>query len=197
MILTHARARNAWTATAMAVAALALALQPDRAMAGMLAAGTAVVAGTRADRGTILAAVAALAGLGAAAAQADSLPAAPFVEQIFYSAFAAHIRLGLVVLTGAALLLVPMTTGMAGTQDDRLIGWTFGIVWLTALAAAALGNYPTPVVGYGGSAMIGYLLSLVALPGAPEAVWAGKGKPAGAGSEGPDGCQRLAPGGAR
>lgn len=30
--------------------------------------------------------------------------------------------------------------------------------------AAALGNYPTPIVGYGGSAIIGYVLSLLALP---------------------------------
>lgn len=30
--------------------------------------------------------------------------------------------------------------------------------------AAALGNYPTPIVGYGGSAIMGYALSLLALP---------------------------------
>jgi hypothetical protein len=31
-------------------------------------------------------------------------------------------------------------------------------------AAAALGNYPTPLVGYGGSAVLGYLLSVALLP---------------------------------
>jgi hypothetical protein len=32
------------------------------------------------------------------------------------------------------------------------------------VAAAALGNYPTPLVGYGGSAVLGYLLSAALLP---------------------------------
>lgn len=32
------------------------------------------------------------------------------------------------------------------------------------MMAAALGNYPTPIVGYGGSAVIGYVFSLLALP---------------------------------
>jgi hypothetical protein len=40
----------------------------------------------------------------------------------------------------------------------------FGAVWMAAVLAAALGNYPTPVVGYGGSAIVGYLLSLGLLP---------------------------------
>jgi hypothetical protein len=35
---------------------------------------------------------------------------------------------------------------------------------LVVLAAAALGNYPTPLVGYGGSAILGYLLCLIGLP---------------------------------
>ena len=39
----------------------------------------------------------------------------------------------------------------------------FGGVWCTALAAAALGNYPTPLVGYGGSAILGYCVSVAML----------------------------------
>jgi hypothetical protein len=35
--------------------------------------------------------------------------------------------------------------------------------------AAALGNYPTPLVGYGGSAVLGYLLSVALLPGGARA----------------------------
>jgi cell division protein FtsW (lipid II flippase) len=31
------------------------------------------------------------------------------------------------------------------------------------IAAAAIGNYPTPLVGYGGSAILGYLLSAALL----------------------------------
>jgi hypothetical protein len=40
----------------------------------------------------------------------------------------------------------------------------FAAVWLTILAAAAIGNYPTPLLGYGGSGVLGYLLCLAALP---------------------------------
>jgi hypothetical protein len=44
-----------------------------------------------------------------------------------------------------------------------LLYGALGSVWLTAIVAAALGNYPTPVVGYGGRAIIGYVLALAAL----------------------------------
>ena len=43
----------------------------------------------------------------------------------------------------------------------------FGAVWLAVILAAALGNYPTPLVGYSGSAILGYLLSLLGLPPRP------------------------------
>ena len=36
------------------------------------------------------------------------------------------------------------------------------LLWTGAVVAAALGNYPTPLVGYGSSAVIGYCLSLLA-----------------------------------
>ena len=42
----------------------------------------------------------------------------------------------------------------------------FGAIWAAVVLAAALGNYPTPLVGYGGSAIVGYLLSLMAFPSA-------------------------------
>ena len=47
----------------------------------------------------------------------------------------------------------------------------------TLLAAAALGNYPTPLVGYGGSAVIGYLLGLSALPKTSRAAMASTARP--------------------
>jgi hypothetical protein len=94
MILAFARSRDRLSAVAIVIAAAALALQPDRAMACMLAA----IVGVRHD------------------------PA------------------------------------------NRHIHVVFGTVWLSAVAAAALGNYPTPIVGYGGSAILGYVLSLAIMP---------------------------------
>ena len=50
------------------------------------------------------------------------------------------------------------------------------------ILAALLGNYPTPLVGYGGSAILGYLVSLLGLPprmraSASDAAIAGRAAP--------------------
>ena len=34
----------------------------------------------------------------------------------------------------------------------------FGATWLAVIAFAVVGNYPTPLVGYGSSAILGYCL---------------------------------------
>ncbi len=38
-----------------------------------------------------------------------------------------------------------------------------GACWAAIVVAAAVGAYPTPVVGYGGGAILGYFLCLAAL----------------------------------
>ena len=103
---------------------------------------------------------------------ADSSQAMPFVDQIFFTSFAVHPGAGLMVWCGAALMLAPAILGFARDHRHRLAYATFGAVWLTVIAAAALGNYPTPLVGYGGSAILGYLIGLICLPrrrASPEA----------------------------
>ena len=47
-----------------------------------------------------------------------------------------------------------------GPMRPRLLA--FGAVWVAMIVAAAAGNYPTPLVGFGGSAIVGYLLSIAA-----------------------------------
>lgn len=164
MAVLFARSRDVVSLAGVAVAALALALQPDRGLAAALAAGLAVLAFTRPDRRTITAAVTALAGFGAALAQPDPSPAMPFVDRILYSAFAVHPLAGAAVVLGAALLVLPALAArrLKGAEQSACI--VFGAVWAAIIAAAALGNYPTPLVGYGGSAIIGYMLSLVVFP---------------------------------
>jgi len=49
-------------------------------------------------------------------------------------------------------------------EPNRTVYAVFGVAWSTAVMAAALDNYPTPIVGYGGSAIVGYLWSLGVLP---------------------------------
>ena len=164
MVVAFARSCSSLGAAGLVVAAAVLALQPDRAMAGMLAAGLAVLAMVRADRRVLAALSASIAGFVATLLRADTLPASPFVDQILYSAFDVHALAGIAVMTGALLLVVPAIIGGIHDAARRGVYLVFGVAWLAAILAAALGNYPTPVVGYGGSAIIGYVLSLAGLP---------------------------------
>lgn len=170
MLVAFARTRSARATTGIVIAAAAMALQPDRAMAGMLALCVTVLTVLRRDRHTVIAFAAGVAGFAATLMRADRLPAAPYVDQILYSSFGVHAGAGLAVWGGAALMLVPAIAGFSRDPDNRRVYAAFGTAWFAAIVAAALGNYPTPVVGYGGSAIIGYVVSLFALPklsGAP------------------------------
>ena len=165
--LGFARARDSASLLAVLIAAAALALQPDRALAGALAAAMAALALARPGRAVLVALGAALAGFAATLMRADASHAMPFVDGIFSSSFDVHPLAGLAVLAGAALMLVPAIAGSIRDPDHRPVYAVFGAVWLAAILAAALGNYPTPLVGYGGSAILGYLLSLLGLPPRP------------------------------
>jgi len=173
--LSFAQARRAASLLAVLIAALALALQPDRAMAGALAAGMAALALSRPERMVLMGLAGALAGFAATLLRADPSSAAPFVDQIFYSSFALHPLAGLAVLGGAVLMVVPAIAGYRIDPDRRASHAVFGAVWLAVIVAAALGNYPTPIVGYGGSAILGYLLSLLYLPPRRAARTVGRG----------------------
>jgi hypothetical protein len=163
MLLLFARYGGRIAAAGMMTGAAAMALQPDRAMAGVLAAALAGLVLLRRDRWTLAAAASGATAFVAALAQPDNLPAVPFVDEILYTAFDVHLAAGLAVVAGAVLLVLPALG--RGEREPRLV---FGLVWLGIVAAAALGNYPTPVVGYGGSAVLGYLLSVALLPGRPR-----------------------------
>ncbi|MFT3811399.1 MAG: hypothetical protein QM698_15915 [Micropepsaceae bacterium] len=159
-----ARARDALSITGVMLAAVALALQPDRAMAGVVVMGLGVLALTRADMKVLTSLVVAVAAFVAALLQPDALPAMPYVDQIIFTSFDVHMVAGLAVMAGLAWMLVPAIIGWIGDPANGEAYLVFGAVWLTIIAAAVLGNYPTPLVGYGASAIIGYALSLIALP---------------------------------
>lgn len=166
MLVTFARSRDALSTAGLVLAALALSLQPDRAMAGALAAGAVALAITRPNRAVLAVAAAAVAGLAVTLIRPDPSPAVPFVDQILYSAFDVHPLAGLAVTLGSALLVVPALWMVRAESADRPGCAVFGAIWAAIVLAAALGNYPTPLVGYGGSAIVGYLLSLMAFPSA-------------------------------
>ena len=165
MLVAFSTTVRSWIATTgVVVTALAMAVQPDRAMAGMLVLALSVLAMMRRDRQVVVALAASIIGLGVTLMRADALPAVPYVDQILYSSFDVHPVVGLAVLGGSALLLVPAIVGARYDRDHRAIYAVFATVWFAAILASALGNYPTPIVGYGGSAILGYALSLFALP---------------------------------
>jgi hypothetical protein len=164
MIILYSRRPDAIGTAGMTIAALALALQPDRGMAGALAAGLGAFALARPDRLAIIAAAAAIASFCGTLLMPDRLPAMPYVDSVLYTAFDLHPLAGSAVLFGTAALLVPaLLCGWRGA-DERPILLAFGACWAGIVLAAALGHYPTPLVGYGGSAVLGYLLSVALLP---------------------------------
>jgi hypothetical protein len=169
MAIGFARTRGSAGAAGIAIAALALALQPDRAMAAALAAGMLALLVSRPERNVVLAAAAGAAGLVAALLRVDALPAAPFVEHVFSAAFAATPVAGFAACLGVAALMVPAVIGYRRGGQERDAYLVFGTVWAAIVAASALGNYPTPLVGYGGSAILGYTLCIAALPRAGSA----------------------------
>lgn len=164
MLVSFARHRD-WVGTAgMMLAALALALQPDRAMAGMLALGLAALATSRRDRFSVTALAAAVAAVAVTLVRPDALPAVPFVDRILFTAFFVHPLAGAATLLGTCLLVLPAVASGARDAADDGAYRVFAAAWIAAIAAAVLGNYPTPVVGYGGSAILGYVLSLAVFP---------------------------------
>jgi hypothetical protein len=163
MLVLYARRPDAAGTAGMVVAALALALQPDRAMAGVLAAALLVLLFADRSRLVATAAAGALLAFGWTLLLPDRLPAVPYVDGILFSAFHVHVAAGLAVLAGAAALLLPAASAWK-PQADRPTLLTFAACWGATILAAALGNYPTPLVGYGGSAILGYLLSVALLP---------------------------------
>lgn len=175
LVVGFARARTPLGSLAMILAAAALASQPDRAMAGSLCAGLAAQWILRPDRPAAIALAGGCMGWAFTLAANDAGAPTPFVDGVLASALDANLLLGLSVLCGMGLLLAPGLLGTSG-PGRRVAQLTFSTVWAAAFVASALGPYPTPILGYGGSAIVGYLLSLVMLPScAPEEAGRGIG----------------------
>lgn len=159
--LGFARIQNFWTTLAVFVAGFAMALQPDRAMAAMLFIAIAVVCWMRPGKWTFSAVLFCATGFATTLFVPDRLPAVPFVDHILWTAFEINIMIGLLLWIGCLALVCPMLFVPIG--ERTMIHVTFTACWLALIAAAAMGAYPTPIVGYGASAIIGYFLSLILL----------------------------------
>jgi len=159
--ICFARVQNFRTVLAACVAALAMAAQPDRAMAAMLFVAVAIVGMMRPNRLTVSAALFCTLTFAATLLLPDRLPAVPFVDHILWSAFDISLWVGLALWAGCLLLVCPIA--FVPKAERSTLHYVFVSCWLTLIAAAAMGAYPTPIVGYGASAIIGYFLSLIFL----------------------------------
>jgi len=160
-------ARNPYWSSAigLAVAGVALALQPDRAMAGALTAALAVLRLYRREASLTLTLAVASCGFAATLVTSDRVPPAPFVERVVQSAFAFDAFAGIAILVAFALMLIPAIVGALTRKEDEALFAVFGATWLAVITFAVFGNYPTPLAGYGASGIIGYCLSSGLLAG--------------------------------
>ena len=180
LVMLHARGGSGCTAAGLALAIAGTTAQPDRAMAGVLVGSLVVLALMRRERRDLWLALGALVGFVVTVVRPDRGGVSPFVDQILFSSFDVHPIVGVGLAMGVLLLIVPAAVGvMRGL--DRTTGLVFGSIWSLVVIAAMMGNYPTPLVGYGGSAIIGYLLSVAFMrPAAP--VETGRAAPIGTAS---------------
>jgi hypothetical protein len=164
LLVAFARSRDRMTTAGLMLGTVALALQPDRAMAGAMVAGIGVAALMKRDRMALLALSFALAGYIVTTVRSDALPATPFVDGVFRTAASTGLIAGLAVGGGVAVLLLPPILGLRRNRETAAAHAAFGTTWLALIAAALFGDYPVPVVAYGGSAIVGYVWSILALP---------------------------------
>lgn len=145
---------------AMAIVASAMALQPDRGSALALFAAVLTVAAMRRTAADIVLAIVTLIGLAVTLARPDPLTPVVFVEHVLVDSWAASPVWGLALTAAAAMLLLPLTAFAHTANDTRValagwMAWTIGL-----LAASMLGDYPTPAIGIGASAIVGHGLAL-------------------------------------
>ncbi len=162
LLLAHVTKPDRWSSLAVALGSVAMALQPDRSLAAALVAVTLVDAAFRRTPAAWVTAAVPLLALAVTIVRPDNLPAVAHVDQILWTSFADQPLAGSAVWAGTLLLFVPAFVlwhrGLVGEAA------CFTALWATLVLSALLQNYPTPLVGYGASCILGYLLTALALP---------------------------------
>jgi len=156
-----ARVRGWWVASLLAVSVVvALFLQPDAAQATAFAGASGILlfpgVGRSVPRRIALLSLPVIAGL--SWLRKDPLLPVPHVEGIV--GLAGNLWLGWAVAAIVSLLLLPVPFFLAGRGVGGRKGLALGAyVGITCLAAF-VGNFPVPVMGYGVSPIIGYLVGM-------------------------------------
>jgi cell division protein FtsW (lipid II flippase) len=155
------QARGWWTSALVAgVATLVLFLQPDAAQATAFGAAAVLLLAARAEgRAVRLGALGVVAALAALTwTRRDPLAPVPHVEEIV--GLAAGLGTGWAVVAVVSLLLLPVPFFAVGRGGARIVGIALGAYVAITAAAPFFGSFPVPVMGYGMSAIIGYLAGL-------------------------------------
>ena len=165
MLVTFTRKPSCWATCGVIVAAIALALQPDRAVSGALLVGLGTITAITRDKHVFAATLVAAIAWIIAMLRPDSLPAVAFVEGVYLQSFQMNAAMGILICLGALAMLAPIFVGWRKyRQSAKALPYLAALTcWLGLMIAALLGNYPTPLVGYGASAILGYFLSLIFL----------------------------------
>lgn len=162
LLLAHVARPDRWSGFAVALAALAMALQPDRSVAAAILAVTLVDAAFRRSPAASGLAAAALGAFAVTLLRPDRLPAVPHVDQLLWTSFSAEPLAVTALWAGTLLLFLPALLLWRG--GGRPQAAAFAALWSTLVLSALVANYPTPLVGYGASSILGYLLAALALP---------------------------------
>lgn len=92
----------------------------------------------------------------------DSLAPVPYVEEIVSRAWMGSRLAGAAAALALATLPLPFVLAARNTHDARQRGAACALAgfWIGLVLAGLAGNYPIPVIGYGASPVIGWVLAL-------------------------------------
>ena len=156
--------------------AMALLAANDRAYGPLLLLSAGAVALSQPDLASVLALAFAAAGITLAAGDrwfglvaaagiiaalvmpsGGELPPQPFVERVIVDAMRDSIPVGAAL---ALALLASVLLTCRFTHRDRSVRFALAGTLAGFVAAALIGDFPTPLIGYGASAILGFALAL-------------------------------------
>jgi hypothetical protein len=150
-------AQQRWGWPGLLMAFGALALQADAVMAGLAATFFVLRGCLRRSLRQALPALLPLAIALHAAPGWQAPDALPFVDQVLQRGFEQHPAMGLAL---TVVLTLPLGHALLHRRTRE-----HGCLWALLVALSLPGWLPSPLVGFGGSLIVGHLLSLALLPG--------------------------------
>jgi hypothetical protein len=155
LVALFPRLKSAHGITAVALAAVAISLQPDRASAIALLTGTAALLVANRSATNALQLLCAGVAVAVTFMRPDALEPVAFVENVLPDAWRSNPLLA--VLLGASLAAALFIPAIGHQKLIPVMATVGGFA-----VASLLGAYPVPVIGYGAAAIIGYGLAVAA-----------------------------------